>query len=127
MDTETFVAAELCCACGGGSTAATDDSDDNTTEGKECNSNDDCEEGLLCRDQEIAGSWVPFCVVFEAPTDYDGRGMDKDGETSGYWYLPASDAAEGTWIGQYGRETGSWSFDADSQETGIWWSSDASI
>jgi hypothetical protein len=120
MDTETFVAAELCCACGGGSTAATDDSDDYTTEGESCSSNEDCEEGLLCRDQEIAGSWVPVCVVFEAPTDYDGRGMDKDGETAGYWYLPASDAAEGTYIGQYGRNTGFWSFDTDSDQTGVW-------
>jgi hypothetical protein len=31
MNTETFVAAEICCACGGGSTAATDDSDDYET------------------------------------------------------------------------------------------------
>jgi hypothetical protein len=131
MDTDTFVAADLCCACGGGETVYTgDDSDDSyLCEGEECTSTDQCTEGLLCRDQAdstVDSGWVTVCVVFEAPTDYDGRGMDQYGETAGYWYLPASDAAEGTWIGKYGRETGFWSFDTDSDQTGVWRDSEGS-
>ena len=131
MNTDTFDAYELCCACGGGETVYIgDDSDDSYLgEGEECTSTDQCEEGLVCRDQAddtVASGWVTVCVVFEAPTDYDGRGQDKDGETAGYWYLPASDTAEGTWVGQYGRETGFWSFDADSDQTGVWRNSEGS-
>ena len=62
---------------------------------------------------------------FEAPTDFDGFGVDSYGEVSGYWYLPATDSGEGTWIGIYG-DTGFWRYDEDSEQTGTWWNSDNS-
>ena len=104
LNTDTFDAYELCCACGGGETVYSgDDSDDSLLEeGEECTSNDECQTGLLCTDMEIAGNYVRVCLGFEAPTDYDGLGVDSHGEASGYWYLPASDSEEGTWIGTYG-------------------------
>ena len=63
---------------------------------------------------------------YEAPTDYDGVGMDSSGQISGYWYLPTIDGEEGTWVGQYGYETGFWSFDTDSDQTGVWRNADGS-
>jgi hypothetical protein len=130
MDTDTFVAADLCCACGGGETVYSgDDSDDYyAAEGEECGYSDnlgydvECDTGLTCEEQTSDDGTVTMtCVVYEAPTDYDGIGQDSDGTLLGYWYLNEDQTENsGHYVTSDGRYTGVWNYDEDSTLSGTW-------
>ena len=61
------------------------------------------------------------CVAYEAPTDYDGIGVDSDYNTLGYWYLnDDQDENSGHYVTTDGQYTGVWNYDEDSTLSGTW-------
>ena len=57
------------------------------------------------------GSYEMFCMN-EAPTTYDGVGMDKSGNIRGYWFLNEDrTVSDGTYVSRVGSSTGKWSYD----------------
>ena len=66
-------------------------------------------------------------IEFDAPTDYDGTGVDSDYNTLGYWYLNADQSeSSGHYITYDGQHTGTWNYDADSTLSGVWKHDDGS-
>jgi hypothetical protein len=65
------------------------------------------------------------CVVYEAPTDYDGIGVDSDYSTLGYWYLNEDQTDNsGHYVTSDGQYTGVWNYDEDSTLSGTWMQDD---
>jgi hypothetical protein len=131
LNTDTFNAYVLCCACGGGLRDATDDSDDYAALGEACGYYSDsigdyveCYDGFYCQtsDESLDGSYVGTCVTeFEAPTDYDGIGVDSDSNTLGYWYLNEDQSeSSGHYVTSDGQYTGVWNYDEDYTLSGTW-------
>ncbi len=85
-----------------------------------------CVEGLHCEEAED-GDWSTCVIGFEAPTDYDGTGVDSDYTTLGYWYLNEDQTeSSGHYITYDGQHTGTWSYDTDSTLSGVWSHDDGS-
>jgi hypothetical protein len=52
-----------------------------------------------------------------------GNFMSID-DTSGYWTAYANETQDGSWIRADGSDRGSFSYDDESEYTGIWWNID---
>jgi hypothetical protein len=83
----------------------------------------DCDEGLVCTEQEDEnGNWPSICIV--DTTDYgegaDGTWRGNTTDSNGYWFLNSDDTA-GYWVSDDGQVTGDWVYDDGSTSTGTWW------
>ena len=61
----------------------------------------------------------------EVPTDADGVGKDKDGNTVGYWFIDGTEPDNNGWyVDLDGTPRGTWSYDEDTTLSGTWRHSD---
>ena len=125
MDTDSFVAADLCCACGGGVTETLGELGDNCLDWNEDAGRyyPDCSSDLICVESNYTsvGGSGQICISYAAPEGYDGLWYGQDTTYTGYWYLNDDDDEDsGHWISGDGLLTGFWNYDTDSETTGTW-------
>ena len=61
------------------------------------------------------------------PTDYDGVGMDKEGNVVGYWFIDGTEPDNDGWyVDLDGTPRGTWSYDEGTTLSGTWTHSDGS-
>jgi hypothetical protein len=77
-------------------------------------------------DNDVSGVWLSLeddpmtrYVAFSAV----GNFLSID-DTSGYWTAYANETQDGSWIRADGSDRGSFSYDDESEYTGIWWNID---
>ena len=92
--------------------------------GETCTTTEECADSLICKDvmTSDSSSYEMLCAhSFEAPTDYDGLGMARNGTVVGYWYLNEDRTeSDGHYISHDGETTGKWWYDDGTDLSGTW-------
>lgn len=127
LDTNTFIAADLCCACSGGDIETLGGVGDFCQGYNEVTERayPECSEGLECIPLTGDIITVPgqesVCVEVYIPIFFDGTVINREDELTAYWYYNDEGSFhDGWWVNKYNTEEGFWNYDKETTETGTW-------